>query len=88
MALLVDCVETVIGVPMLATYARITHFQGDKNYVMFHVEHHASEQARIGNFSPVATLSFTVPTCDCDANLANLYDWLKQQLAYIKAEDC
>lgn len=88
MALTVDCTETVIGIPMTATYARITHYQGDKNYVMFFVEHHANESARQGNRDPVATLSFTVSTSDCDASLTSLYAWLKQQPAYITAEDC
>ena len=88
MALLVDCAETIIGIPMTGTYARITHYQGDKSYVMFHVEHHASEAARLGNAGPVATASLTVSTSDCDANLASLYTWLKQQPAYSTAEDC
>lgn len=88
MALKVDCNETVIGVPMTNTYARITHYQGDKNYVMFFVEHHANETARHGNYDSVATVSFTVPTTECDANLTSLYAWLKQQPNYLNAEDC
>lgn len=88
MALIVECAQTVIGIPMADTYARISHFQGDKNYTTIFVEHHVNSNARHSNAQPIAMLSFTVPTCDCETSLSGMYNWLKQQPEYSNSEDC
>jgi hypothetical protein len=88
MALLVDCAETVIGVPMADTYARITNFQGDKTYVSFVVEHYATEQARNYNAQPLVSRMYTTSTDDVVGGFPAMYEWLKQQADYTTAEDC
>ena len=88
MALFVDCTATVIGVPMTDTYARIVHFQGDKDNLHILVEHYASEQARHGNAQYVSSHSFTAPTAQVTGGLPAMYAWLKQQPMYADAVDC
>lgn len=88
MALLSDCDETIIGIPMSNTYARISHFQGDKNYVSVFVEHFVNENARLSNAQPLALRSFTITTSDCGSNMTDMYNWLKLQPEYAGSEDC
>jgi hypothetical protein len=88
MALLVDCADTIIGVPMTGTYARVTGFQGDKRYVMLTVEHYANEQARNSNAQAVAMRTYTAPVTEFVGGLPSMYEWLKQQPDYAAAEDC
>jgi len=88
MALLVDCAETIIGIPMADTYARIVGFQGDKTYVMLTVEHYANEQARNSNAQALAMRTYTAPVAEFTGGLPSMYAWLKQQPEYQGAEDC
>lgn len=88
MALKVDCDETIIGISMADTYARITNFQGDKTYIMITVEHYANEQARFSNAQALAMKTFTAPIDVFNGGLVGMYAWLKQQPDYINSEDC
>lgn len=88
MAVKVDCLDTVIGIPMQETYCRIVYFQGTKDWVMFSVEHYATEEARHTNRQHVATRDFTAPIEVLNNGFVGLYLWLKEQPGYEQCVDC
>lgn len=88
MALQVDCDQTLIGIPLANTYARISHYQGNKTHLYIYVDHFSSEDARHNNFNPVLQRSFSALTNECSGSMADMYNWLKQQPEYQNAIDC
>lgn len=90
MALVIDLAETSIGIPIPASYARITLLRADKEGLLLQVSHYASAAARAAEASPVYDRVFMAPTAELQPGptpLAIGYEWLKAQPEYIGAQD-
>jgi len=90
MALIINLEQTDIGVPMKATYARITMVRADKEGLTLQVEHYASAAAREAGAQPVLSQSFRAPSSALDPATHPLhiaYEWLKKQPGYVDSQD-
>jgi len=90
MALTVNLTETSIGIPIDNAYARISLLRADKQGMLLHVLHYATEAAAKAGASPILDRTEFAPTAELQPGVSPLaigYAWLKGQPAYVESKD-
>lgn len=88
MALRITIDNTTVGVPFSTAYAKISHFNGTSQYVNYHVDVYATQEARVMDALRVAAFAYKIEGAITGDLMAALYADLKTRPGFENAEDC
>jgi len=88
MALSITIDNTTVGASFNAAYAKISHFNGTSEHVIYHVDVYATQEARTTNALRVAAFAYKIEGAIAGDLMSALYADLKTRPGFENAEDC